>query len=1093
MMQRQDPGTPLSGIVGVSDRPRASTNIERDSLGGMASGYIPNASSVEAVKIFSAGLGRGAALSIIGPYGSGKSTFGMVLGHLAAPRLDPGWKTAYGMLRGAAPDAAASLVAGRRRAGLHERGMIRCVATARLEPVAATVLRAAANGAASYFGESYGRRSFAEAGTLRRCVRSLRKGTVPDAATVAGIVADMAASTPVLLVIDEFGKNIEYFADGGSDGDLFLLQDLAEMTGPSRGVRLHMVTMQHMALGEYVAGTSAARVREWAKIQGRFESIHFANSLEHTRALLSSSLSHDGGMSHRIMEWAGHHARAAAEDAGVDIPAEIAASCYPLHPLAVEALPELCFRYGQNNRTLLSFVFGSGPGTVARFVENEMWDGRGALPTMGADDMYDYFISGSAPARAGAAASSRLVEIDTIVRDASVSNETERRTLKAIGLMNLIGSSGRLRASMGMIRCMVGRGAERAVGSLESRSIITYRRHADEYRIWHGTDVNIATKVDAWRNAVRHMSYPDIMRAAMDPEPVIAARHGIKTGTLRVFASLFEMPEGGLGPEYDGAVVYGTMDMTIPASERPVLVSRCRDTSGLAGAAVEVAALRATLKDGDITGDWVAKTEVGERLAAAENALRTEFDRAYGAGAAWAYMAGGNVITFRGTASSAASAASDAAYPDAPPIYNEMINRNRLTPQGSTALNRLLHLMIANEGKERLGLEGWKPERAIYEAVIREHRVHKEAGGRYMFLRPNIGRLRGAWGAALSRMRGTRKAVALTDIYRIWKMPPYGIKDGVMPILALLIMLATRGNVAVYEHGSFVPRLSAGRAERMVKNPGHFSLKYYHKTKSRAALVENVAERLGADPKDGMVGVVGRLVWTVRMLPVYTGRSKNLSKTALAVRNAIQGAVEPDTLLFESLPRALGMGPLGRSIDMRVTSRFASSLTRSVNELLAAFDNMMDEMRQLLLKETGTPDRPSLAKMASDLLPDVSDQRMKVFLGAVSADIPDEKAWISYVGLALTDAPPAEWSDEHRSMFSNGLREVGAGFRRLAALRFAAVSDSFGRPSVLVTITHPDGREERMVLPADDERVAGLADGSTRKSVGWPGLKGSGA
>ena len=30
-------------------------------------------------------------------------------------------------------------------------------------------------------------------------------------------------------------------------------------------------------------------------------------------------------------------------------------------------------------------------------------------------------------------------------------------------------------------------------------------------------------------------------------------------------------------------------------------------------------------------------------------------------------------------------------------------------------------------------------------------------------------------------------------------------------------------------------------------------------------------------------------------------------------------------------------------------------------------------------------------------------------------------------------------------------------------------------PSVMVTITHPDGREERVVLPADDERVAGLA------------------
>ncbi len=157
-------------------------------------------------------------------------------------------------------------------------------------------------------------------------------------------------------------------------------------------------------------------------------------------------------------------------------------------------------------------------------------------------------------------------------------------------------------------------------------------------------------------------------------------------------------------------------------------------------------------------------------------------------------------------------------------------------------------------------------------------------------------------------------------------------------------------------------------------------------------------------------------------------------------------------------------GRYGRSIGKRRIDKFAAGFARSVHELLTAFDSMMMEMRLPLLKETNMADRPSLARTASELLPDVSDQKMKVFLGAVSADIPDEKVWISYVGLTLTDVPPADWSDEHREMFGNGLREVSAGFRRLAALRFAAVSDSFEGPSVMVTITHPDGGGERAVL-----------------------------
>ena len=333
MMRSRDaePHMPLSEVVDMSARPHASANIERDSLDAMG-GYIPNASATTAMELFSAGLGKGATLSIVGPYGSGKSTFGVVLSSLAAPRGNAGWKAAYGILRQAAPDTAAQLVANRRRAGLHERGMVRCVATARLEPAAATILRAAAGGAASYFGPAYGRRHFAEAGTLRRCAKSLQRGTVPDAATVSGIIASLAKSVPVLLVIDEFGKNIEYFAGGGGDGDLFLLQDLAEMSGASRGVPLHIVTMQHMAFGEYVAGTPAARTKEWAKIQGRFEIVHFANSLEHTRALLAASLRHNAETNSRIMEWAVQHTGTASREAGTTVPAEIAASCYPLPP-----------------------------------------------------------------------------------------------------------------------------------------------------------------------------------------------------------------------------------------------------------------------------------------------------------------------------------------------------------------------------------------------------------------------------------------------------------------------------------------------------------------------------------------------------------------------------------------------------------------------------------------------------------------------------------------------------------------------------------------------------------------------------------------
>ena len=84
----------LSRIVEVIEKPQASSNIEHDSL-NVIPGYIPNSNTNEAIERFNAGLRHGgSAISITGPYGSGKSTFGVMLNQLVAPNNDAGFKQA---------------------------------------------------------------------------------------------------------------------------------------------------------------------------------------------------------------------------------------------------------------------------------------------------------------------------------------------------------------------------------------------------------------------------------------------------------------------------------------------------------------------------------------------------------------------------------------------------------------------------------------------------------------------------------------------------------------------------------------------------------------------------------------------------------------------------------------------------------------------------------------------------------------------------------------------------------------------------------------------------------------------------------------
>ena len=72
----------------------------------------------------------------------------------------------------------------------------------------------------------------------------------------------------MLLVIDEYGKNVEYLVDDTRDGDLFIVQELAEEAAGLSRTPLSVITMQHLSLEDYLAASPTAQLREWGKVRG---------------------------------------------------------------------------------------------------------------------------------------------------------------------------------------------------------------------------------------------------------------------------------------------------------------------------------------------------------------------------------------------------------------------------------------------------------------------------------------------------------------------------------------------------------------------------------------------------------------------------------------------------------------------------------------------------------------------------------------------------------------------------------------------------------------------------------------------------------
>ena len=738
-------------------------------------------------------------------------------------------------------------------------------------------------------------------------------------------------------------------------------------------------------------------------------------------------------------------------------------------------------------------------------------------------------------------------------------------------MLNLVATSGTLRASRKVLGLAEG-DVDETLAQLKAAGLVTYRSFADEYRIWQGTDIDIADLLDAAHHRVRLQSLVELLSAVGEPPPVVAARHSAEHHLLRVFAQRYAAGDEPVEPldafsPYDGEVLLiANPNPTAPESHRSPAVGQPRTADpadpespcsltaakpmvaaipdgvgALESAAREVAAVKSALDDPSVADDWVARRELGERLAQSraelDGAVASTFgtrtcrwvllnDRTSGAGGAGGNgdhensRAGGNgdrentrasgereLAVGRGSAP--LSEAADIAYPDTPTVRNEMLNRTDLTSQGAKARRLLIEAMIERGNQAGLGLDGHGPEVAMYRAFLLRTGLHSpdstgpddnhdtddpglpglndsdpdlfdpDARDKTMaFRRPSDPALQPAWDVMAGEFeRSADRRVNLADVYAALLSPPIGMKAGVVPVLVVAGLLAFSDEVAVYEHGTFVPVLTPEAAERLVRNPNHFDVKHFaNTTGARRQAIDELAHRLRVQPRFGkhrvanVLSVVGHLVSQVNRLDNFTLRTGRLSPAALGTRDALTTAVEPDELLFNALSKIHGLDPIpadAESCDQ--ASAYAEAMGSALGELSACGQNLLSELLRLLLDTSAESTRLAVTGQAASLAGEVLDPGVRAFVLTLANDqVEADEDWAKAVATVVAQKAPAEWTDEDFERFRRELPEQIAAFQRLVALHAERRAHGGGPfEAHRVTITHPDGSEHVQLVSVD--------------------------
>lgn len=1087
----------LSDFLHARSRFSRSANVERDHGLHAIEGYIPTGRAVDVVARIARGLldpTSGRTFSITGPHGVGKSSLAVFLDGLLAQNDSPEYAAAHEILQVVNKEVNYQLVQAIGSTGVKNSGFIRAFGTARVEPISATIARALHAGA-------------------ERCVES-KSGLVPDYFRKAGerpvstsaildTVKLLSAIKPVVLVIDEFGKNLEAYAASGDQGDPYLLQELAELTQGENPLPLVVITMQHLAFDEYVQETSAARRREWAKVQGRFHDIPYVETQEQSRRLVIASLERT---SRKIDAAASKWVRAQRtkfEELGLRDVVEDAKNAIPLHPVTLTVLPDLCARYGQNERTLFSFMAGSEPMAVPAFLQETEWSGNESLPLLGLDRVYDYFLDSAITMIGVSDSASRWLEIETRIRDSAGLSASQLRALKSIGVLNLVSSGGRVRASRAMLHfCLTGSdetmespdSVDQVLRSLEDAGLVVYRTFSDEFRVWQGSDYDLRRAIESARRQCVDTDLASLLNSAAILEPTVAGRHSQRRGVLRVFQQQFSNLESSLelnGESWDGVVLYATSEaiprvVDLLRDTRPVVVVSPGDLTAVREAALEAASLQLALRAAEEEkADWVATRELVERTAAAQQRLRNVVAQTWTPDSTWTLANRDEELSARSGISTLLSDVCDLVYPATPRVANEMIARRELTSQGAKARRILLEALIEHSDKDCFGLDGYGPERAVYEALFRSTGAHVPNGdGSWSIQVPTDPDWRRVWCTIEDALRAAdEQRVNLLVVCDLLAAPPIGLKAGIFPVLITTCLVHLGEEIALYEHGSLVLRIDDAVAERLARNPGHFSARNtgIH-GRSRSAVVQALAERLKITSRSvtpTFLNVATAIFRELRLLPPYTQKTKRgVSARAVAVRNAFQTASEPDVLIFETLPKILGLSSFTAQMDPNEADaqEFADRLAGVIVELRSAYDSLLESVRQELIDATSVvgplPEvHRRLTAQAAELDGRILEPRLKAFVTALGRPL-DDREWLENVAMVVSGGqPPRGWTDEIALSFPLKAAELGGAMRRTQALlydRLAATAEPDRFASSRLTLTHPDGREQTHFLAITD-------------------------
>ena len=873
----------------------------------------------------------------------------------------------------------------------------------------------------------------------------------------------------LVIVVDEFGKILEHAANHNPEKELYFLQKLSEFVNvPSRSIIL--LTTLHQNFGSYAAKLTETQRNEWHKVKGRFQEIVFVEPVEQLLSLTARrlntqrQLSKGEELSLSLLYDLGVRSKIVSRNLGY----KIAESLYPLDTVSAVCLTLAIQKYGQNERSLFSFLSAKGVGSINDFNSTPSTTYNVAM-------VYDYltyhFYSAITETNADSMGWRSLSVAIERIEGSNLDGDIIKgclKLIKTIGLINMFFNGIVLdddflitygENALGLTN------TQELIKTLISHKIVRFAKYKSQYILFEGTNIDMEEEL---YKAASIVPTPTLSVEEIAPyisqKAAIASASYYRTGTPRYFEYRITNEPTIIEPTGD---IDGFIHLVFPLSDNESEVITM-SASASAGASIygyfknpddivkhlyEIKKLQYVI-DNVAFDDRVAKSEFENQKNYETQKLNDTLNAALTSDSGnivWYYNGNPQGIKSVRDFNKLLSRVCDEVYFRTPIIRNELFNRQKLSSAISLARVNLLDAMLNHSEEENFGIESFPPEKTIYFTLFRDSGIHrKDENGNWILGAPTSGKVRTLWDVSIKFVNSSvEKQKKLTELVKILKSAPYKLKQGVIDFWIPIFLYINQQDFALYNNGTFILSINKEVFELMQKRLNDFSLKAFKVSGVKLEFFKRYRQFLR---KDDTVGVYANsLTETIkpffhfyRGLNNYAKMTRKFDNAYTAkFRDVLSNAQDPVKTFFEDLPAALGYKDLNSD---EFVQQYLDLIRRAVKELITCYDNLIDRIEEKIVEYLGLPSdyivyKEILEKRYKTIDSHILTPKTRSFLDRVLAPSESKREFIEKLAIVINDKRLDETKDSDESMLVHQMLHVLSELERYSAIGISTSND----------------------------------------------------